>query len=222
MLNSIIDLNDIRPAAVLICFGCALAMGLLAAFVYAKQNTCSRSLAVTLALLPLVSAAVILVVNGNLGAGIAVAGAFSLVRFRSAPGSAGEILSVFLAMAVGLCCGAGYVAIAGIVLAMYLAALLVLNAVSFGRGGKTERILRITVPEALDYEGLFDDILREYTASAELESVRTAEMGSVYRLEYRVALNGGTVRREMLDAIRTRNGNLEVLCGRVPEKRDTI
>ncbi len=222
MLDSLIDTANMTLGAVLICFGSALIMGVLASFVYTRKNACSRSLAVTLALLPMVSAAIILVVNGNLGAGIAVAGAFSLVRFRSAQGSAYEILSVFLAMAIGLCCGAGYVGIAAVVLLLYIPAVLLLTAVPFGNTARSERTLRITIPEALDYEGLFDDVLARYTASASLESVRTAEMGSVYRLEYRITLKGDVVQRAMLDAIRTRNGNLEVLCGRVPEKHETI
>lgn len=221
MLNSIIDSGNIQIGPVLICLAAALVLGIIASFVFSKKNVCSRSLAMTLALLPLVSAVIILVVNGNLGAGIAVAGAFSLVRFRSAQGSAHEILSVFLAMALGLCCGAGYVAIAAILLVIYLAALLLLDTFRFGSGSRTERTLRITVPEALDYEGLFDDVLKQYCSAWELETVRTAEMGSVYRLEYKVTLPG-PVSRAMLDAIRTRNGNLEVLCGRVPERRETI
>ncbi len=222
MLNSIIDPTDIRIGSVLICLAAALLLGVIASFVYTRRRARSRSLAVALALLPLVSAAIIMVVNGNLGAGIAVAGAFSLIRFRSAPGSAHEILSVFLAMALGLCAGAGYVIIAALVLALYIAALLILDALKFGSGPESRRTLKITVPETLDYEGLFADILRRHTASWELESVRTAEMGSVYRLEYRVTLAAPGVSRAMLDEIRARNGNLEVLCGRVPEKHESI
>ena len=132
------------------------------------------------------SAAVIFVVNGNLGAGIAVAGAFSLVRFRSAQGSAHEILSVFLSMSLGLCAGAGYVGIAALLLLLYIAVMLLLSALHFGEEGDAERLIKITVPEVLDYENLFDDVLNQHTKHWTLESVRTAEMGSVYRLEYRV------------------------------------
>ncbi len=222
MLNSILDTSNITIGPVLLCLGTALVLGILAAWFYARHTSCSRSLAMTLALLPLISAAVILVVNGNLGAGIAVAGAFSLVRFRSAQGSAQEILSLFLAMALGLCAGAGYVVIAAILLGIFLAALLLLDAVRFGQEKTSERTLKITIPETLDYEGLFDDLLAQGTERYSLESVRTAEMGSVYRLEYRITIAGESVSRAMLDGIRARNGNLEVLCCRTAEKHEAM
>ena len=222
MLNSILNLNNITLIPVLVCLLSAVALGVIASLIYGLKNVCSRSLRLTLALLPLVSATVILVVNGNLGAGIAIAGAFSLVRFRSAQGKAQDILAVFLTMALGLCCGAGYVAIACILLAIYAAAVFLLDAVGFGRERLCERALRITVPESLDYEGLFDEVLAQYTRRYSLEGVRTAEMGSVYRLEYLVTLPGPVPPRAMLDAIRERNGNLEVLCSRVPEKHDVM
>ena len=144
------------------------------------------------------------------------------MRFRSAQGRAQDILAVFLTMALGLCCGAGYVAIACILLGVYLAAFFLLDAVHFGRERLSERTLRITVPESLDYEGLFDEVLSRYTRSYALESVRTAEMGSVYRLEYLITLPAPVPARAMLDAIRERNGNLEVLCTRVAEKHDVM
>ena len=222
MLNSIIDSAALEAGSVLICLAGALLLGVAASFVCSKAFGFSRSLSMTLALLPIVSATVILVVNGSLGAGIAVAGAFSLIRFRSAQGSALEILAVFLAMAMGVCAGAGYVVIAAIVLAISLAALLALKALKFGSAPDAARVLKISVPEALDYEGLFDDILGRYTAGYELESVHTAEMGSVYRLEYRITLPRSAAVRAMLDEIRTRNGNLEVMCGRIPEKREAF
>ena len=222
MLDSILNTTHITLGPVLICLFGALALGLLTGLFYSRRGACSRSLAVTLALLPPVSAAVILVVNGNLGAGIAVAGAFSLVRFRSAQGSAHDILAVFLSMAVGLCCGAGYVVLAALAAVLVLGTELVLGWLRFGEEKHTERTLKITVPEALDYEGLFDDLLQANTRRYSLESVRTAEMGSVYRLEYRVTLDGPTVKRAFLDALRTRNGNLEISCTRVAEKHEVM
>ena len=148
IMNTILDLNHVTAGPVLICLLSALGMGLLAGLYYWRCARCSRSLVTALVLLPLVSAAVILAVNGNLGAGIAVAGAFSLVRFRSAQGSAHEILAVFLSMCLGLCCGAGYVAIAAIVLVIALAAELLLKVTKFGAETGSERTLKVTVPEA--------------------------------------------------------------------------
>ena len=161
-----------------------------------------------------------MLVNGNLGTGVAIAGAFGLVRFRSAPGTAREISGVFLSMALGLATGMGYVGLAlpfGIV-ALSLAptpaigdsvariledmrletcgthgptaALALLTAVNFGQRSESERVLKITIPESLDYDGLFDDLFDQYTRSHTLERVKTANMGTLYELEYRVTLPG--------------------------------
>ena len=222
MLDSVLKTGSVTLPILLLCLGTALILGIIAAFVYSRKFGCSRSLAMTLALIPLVSSAVIMVVNGNLGAGIAVAGAFSLVRFRSAQGSAQDIMAVFLAVSLGLCCGAGYVAVAALLLVIYLAALLLLNALRFGEEKAIRRMLVITVPEVLDYEGLFDETLNHWTRAWSLERVRTAEMGSVYKLEYEITLNGTAVRREMLDQLRTLNGNMEVLCCRIAETRPVM
>ena len=221
MLN-LFDLIPVSEVSVLICMACALLFGVLEALFYSRRCVCSRSLTLSLALLPLVSAAVILAVNKSVGTGIAVAGTFSLVRFRSAPGSARDILAVFLSVALGICCGAGLVIAAAMLLVLWVGALLLMDLTHFGEEKKSERLLRITVPETLDYEGLFDDLLTRHTAAWSLEGVRTAEMGSVYRLEYRVTLPGPAVSREFLDALRTRNGNLEIQCCRYAERREAI
>lgn len=128
---------------------------------------------------------VIMLVNGNLGTGVAIAGAFGLVRFRSAPGTAREISGVFLSMALGLATGMGYVGLAVVAFVILAAALALLTAVNFGQRSESERVLKITIPESLDYDGLFDDLFDQYTRSHTLERVKTANMGTLYELEYR-------------------------------------
>ena len=167
-----------------------------------------------LALLPLIVQMVITLVNGNLGAGIAVMGVFNLVRFRSIPGSAKDIGSVFLAMAIGLADGMGYVGLAALTFVIAAIALVALTALRFGQRGSGERILKITIPENLDYEGLFDDLFDQYTRVHTLVKVKTSNMGTLYELEYRVTLRSDSVPKAFLDALRCRNGNLNIVCGR--------
>ncbi len=163
-------------------------------------------------MLPAIVQLVIMLVNGNIGAGVAVAGTFSLVRFRSQPGTAREITLLFLAVAVGLATGMGYVALAGVFF-LIVAALLALLSLT-DTAGDRRRILKITIPENLDYEALFDDLLEKYTEKHTLDRVRTSNMGTLYELQYTVVLRGTTVPKDFLDGIRCRNGNLNVSCGR--------
>lgn len=149
---------------------------------------------------------------------MAVAGAFSLVRFRSVPGTAREIGAIFLAMAIGLATGMGYVALAAIFFVIVAAALLALTAMSFGERSPRERLLKITIPENLDYDGLFDDIFRQYTSSHTLERVKTTNMGTLYELQYHITLKEAQVPKAFLDALRCRNGNLNILCSREMQK----
>ncbi len=179
MLDSILTSGLTLPTF-LICTAASLILGLLTALVCMYRQRCSRGFAVTLAILPAMVQMVILLVNGNIGAGVAVAGAFSLVRFRSVPGTAREIGAIFLAMAIGLATGMGYVALAAIFFVIVAAALLALTAMSFGDRSPRERLLKITIPENLDYDGLFDDIFRQYTSSHTLERVKTTNMGTLY------------------------------------------
>ena len=179
-------------------------------------------MAVTLALLPAMVQIIILLVNGNLGAGVAVSGAFGLVRFRSAPGSARDITCIFLAMTLGLATGMGYIGIAVVTGAAMCLLLLVYAALSFGRRPEEEKELKITIPENLDYTGLFEDLFAEYTRSAELISVRTTGMGSLYSLHYHVTLVSSEAEKQLLDAIRCRNGNLDIVCGKVPQAKEAL
>lgn len=223
MFESIFAKGSLSAGNVLLALGAALILGIASAAYYAFRNRfATRSFLLTAALLPLITATVIMAVNGNLGAGIAVAGSFSMIRFRSAQGSGQEILAVFLSASLGLCLGAGYVAVACLLLVLYIAALQLLGLLRFGERAERQRELRISLPEALDYEGLFDDLLDGHFAAYELERVHTIEMGTAYQLVYRVIPRDACGDREFLDAVRERNGNLPVSLGRVPETRQTI
>ena len=191
----------------------SLALGFLIALVFMYRNRTSRSMVTTLVLLPAAVQTVILLVNGNLGIGIAVAGAFSLVRFRSIPGSAREIAALFIAMTVGLAAGTGYLLAAVLFAILMSLAMLLLAKLRFGEPKEGIRELKITVPEGLDYETIFDDLLGKYTKDNELTRVRTTNMGSLYELTYRVTMTNSST-REFLDNLRTRNGNLNITLSR--------
>lgn len=206
----------IAPADFLLCLGVSLALGLLLALCYLWRSRSSGSFVMTLALLPAVVCVVIMLVNGNIGTGVAVAGAFSLVRFRSAPGSAREIGAIFIAMGAGLAAGMGYLAYAFLfVLVLGLVSVLY-TASGFGTSRKAgaERVLRVTIPEDLDYTEVFDDIFAQFTEHCERTQVKTTGMGSLFRLTYRVTLRDSAEEKHMLDALRCRNGNLEVSLAR--------
>ncbi len=221
MLNSIIG-SQITLGAFLICTAVSMVLGIGLAFVGMYRERSSQSLALTLAVLPTAVQVVIMLVNGNIGAGVAVAGAFGLVRFRSQPGTAREIAVIFLAMAVGLATGMGYVVLAVLTFVLAGGLLMILTLLRFGQKNEAERILRITIPENLDYEGLFDDILDEYTSDYELVRVKTTNMGTMFDLEYRIMMPGNSVPKAFLDDLRCRNGNLTIQCSRNVMKEVTL
>lgn len=213
MLNSILGI-EITLSSFLICTGVSLLLGIGIALVAGYRSRSTQSLAITLAILPAVVQAVIMLVNGSIGAGIAVAGAFSLVRFRSAPGTAREIAAIFLAMAIGLATGMGYVGLAVLLFLILAGAMLALTAMRFGQKEDAGRILKITIPEDLDYDGLFDDLFERYTTAHTLEKVKTTNMGTLYELRYRITLRQEPVPKVFLDELRCRNGNLNITCCR--------
>lgn len=217
VLESIIG-TQITLGAFLICTGVSLALGLGSALLCMYKSSYTQSFIITLAMLPALVQVVIMLVNGNIGAGVAVAGAFSLIRFRSAPGTAREIGLIFLSMAIGLADGMGYVILAALFFAIMAAYTLALTVLRFGGARESERELKITIPENLDYDGLFDDLFEKYTRSARLERVKTTNMGTLYELHYRVVLREEQVPKAFLDELRCRNGNLNIVCGRVVSK----
>lgn len=196
----------------LACVGASLVIGLIIAAAYIFKTRYTKSFIVTLAILPAVVCVVIMMVNGNVGAGVAVAGAFSLVRFRSVPGNAKEIVALFLAMAAGLITGMGYIAFAFLFAVILSAILMLYSTLDFGAKKRTAayKTIRITVPENLDYTGVFEEVLEKYTTAYELTGVKTTNMGSLFRLTYDATLRDTALERELIDELRCRNGNLEI------------
>jgi len=212
LFNSLIGVQ-MSVSAFLLCECSALVLGFLAALTFTRLGRHSAAFVRTLALLPPLVALVIMMVNGNIGAGLAVAGAFALVRFRSAPGTADEITGVFFAVAIGLACGMGFVGYAALLLVLVAGAALLMRRFRFGEAADAERVLRITIPENLNYDKMFDDLFLLYTRRYTLERVRTTNMGTLYELSYRIELKDPELTRDLLDAIRCRNGNLNITCG---------
>lgn len=213
MLESIIT-GEITLKVFLLCAAASAVLGILTALVATRGARSSQSFCITVALLPLAVQMVIMLVNGNLGAGVAVAGAFGLVRFRSAPGTAREIAAIFSAMALGLATGMGYLALAVLFFVIFAAVMLLLTALKFGAGDDAERILKITIPENLDYDGLFTDLFERYLRTYTIEQVKTSNMGTLYELQYRVTFRQAEGTKAFLDELRCRNGNLNICCAR--------
>lgn len=196
----------------ILCVGCALLAGLIIALMYTVKTRYSKGFVATLALLPAVVCVVIMMVNGNLGTGVAVAGAFSLVRFRSVPGSAKEICSIFLAMGAGLVAGMGYLAYAILFALIVGFVQMIYSCIDFGYGKTASKYktIRITISEDLDYSDVFEDVMNEYTVSHELTQVKTTNMGSLFKLTYDIVLKNNEKEKEFIDELRIRNGNLEI------------
>ena len=225
MLSSIfasVIQNSFTLPVALLCTGVSLVLGIGVALVYMTEKRYNKGFVVTLALLPAMVQLVIALVNGNLGAGVAVAGAFTLVRFRSVPGSAREIGSIFFAMAIGLATGMGYLFYAFLFFIIIGAVNIILSKSRFGNENRSMHTLKITIPENLDYEGLFDDLFEKYTYSAEIDRVKTTNMGSLYEISYLVQLKTAAAPKEFLDELRCRNGNLNIICGRQTTNRDEL
>jgi len=223
MLSSILAQNGtITTSEIFTCTLTSIVLGLVIAAVFMFKNSYSKPFVITVALLPVIIQSIIMLVNGNLGAGVAVMGAFSLIRFRSAPGGAREILTIFFTMAVGLACGMGYIVYAALFTLMVGAVTMALTLSPFGDGKQNNKRLRITVPEDLDYSHVFDDIFKKFTDKADLRKVRTTNLGGLYELQYDIALKHTDMEKAMLDEIRQRNGNLTVSCGIAATARDEL
>lgn len=223
MLMNVINESALSMTeASLVCLVASLVLGVVIALIYMRNNTYSKSFVVTLALLPAIVQTVILLVNGNLGVGVAVMGTFSLVRFRSIPGSASEILAVFFAMAVGLATGMGFVLYAVVFTLIIGVVMFLYNHTSFGEGSGLRRTLKVVIPEDLDYAGIFDDLFAQYTRKATLERVHSTNLGSLFELRYTITLKDAAKEKELLDRIRERNGNLNITCGRMAAGKEEL
>lgn len=222
MFTSIITAGSLTITEALICSGTSLVMGFLISIVFMIKGTYTKNFAITLALMPIIVQVMIMMVNGNLGTAVAILGVFSLVRFRSRPGDSMEILAVMMAMAVGLATGMGFVTFAILLTVIICLVWLILFKTPFGEKRKIEKELKITIPENLDYNGIFDDIFKEYTSKVSLQRVRTTNMGSLYELCFYITVKDPGKEKEMIDAIRCKNGNLPVVCGMVPVKFEEL
>ena len=222
LFNDVFTSTAVKPLTMLEAIGVAFILGLVVAKVYQYKTFYSKSFVMSLALLPTLIAIVIFLVNGSLGAGVAVMGAFSLIRFRSAPGGAKELVSIFLAMTIGIAIGMGYLVFATAFTLIMSVAILLLEKLNFGQMQHAMRQLTIVIPESLDYESIFDDIFDKAASHLELASVKTSDMGSLFKLKYIIQLNGKMTEKELMDALRTRNGNLEIAISRYITKENEL
>ena len=213
MFNTIFDTSasgmDIPTA--LIAAGAALALGLLLAITHMKTSQTTKGFLITLAVLPLLVMAVMIMINGNLGTSIAILGAFSLIRFRSLQGRAKDLLAIFFAMMIGLACGMGHILFGTVITIVAIIAIIIFTYTPFLEPNRSERVLKIVIPEDLDYEEVFADTFKKYTSRAHLVKMKTMNMGSLYKLTYDVKIKHGVKEKEFLDEIRVKNCNLKVL-----------
>lgn len=221
LFGSVID-TSIDAKSFLICTAASILLGLLAAAVHMFRNNYSRSMVVSLALLPFVVQCVIMMVNGNIGAGVAVAGAFSLVRFRSAQGTAREIAAVFLAMAIGLSTGMGYIAVALLLALISSAILFICTLAKFGSEKPDTRILRVTFPDNIDFTTAFSGVFAKYLSGSELIKYKTTNLGSLFVVTYRITLKKGINEKQFIDELRCLNGNLDIACMMRPDEQEML
>ena len=222
MLNSIFSetASSVELSSILLCSIISIILGVVIALTHKQTSKYNKNFLVTLSILPLLVQTIIIMLNGNLGTSVAITGAFSLVRFRSLPGTSKEILSVFFAMTVGLATGMGHLVFAIIITIIGSLAIFILSKVALFNNNKKEKILKIMIPENLDYTNVFDDIFETYTEKVELEQVKTTNMGSMFDLSYRIILNENVNEKEFLDDLRVKNGNLKVMISHPIEESD--
>lgn len=224
MFTSFLDTasGTISSIDALICLIISLILGLVISLTYMSNKSYSKNFVITLVIMPALVQIVIMLVNGNLGTGVAVMGAFSLVRFRSVPGSSKEISFIFFSMAVGIATGVGYIAFAFIVTTIICLIFLLLNKTSFGEEKTCDKKLKITIPENLDYTHIFDDLFEKYTKTAFLEKVKTTNLGSMLELHYNVTIKNSEVEKDFIDNLRCRNGNLTIILSRTPSQNEEL
>ena len=214
--------GGISIESVMICTLTSILLGVGISIIYMLQGGTSKNFSISLVLLPVIIQVVIMMVNGNLGTGVAVAGAFSLVRFRSVPGTSKEICCIFFAMAVGLATGMGFIAFAVCMTMIIGALLLVLSKTKFGEIQDNSKVLKITIPENLDYTEIFEDIFKKFASEVSLVKVKTVNLGSMYELNYRIVLKDSTKEKVLIDELRCRNGNLTIVCARTTKDKEQL
>lgn len=222
MLNSLFSstTSQVEISSILLCSLVSIILGVIIALTHKYTSKYNKNFLTTISVLPLLVQTVIIMVNGNLGTSVAILGAFSLVRFRSLPGTSKEILSVFFSMTIGLATGMGHLVFASIITIIGCIILLLLNKITLFDKDKQEKILKITIPENLDYTTVFDEIFNEYTKTVELEQVKTTNMGSMFDLSYRIILNKDINEKQFIDDLRVKNGNLKIILTHPLEESD--
>ena len=211
--NELIGLE--KPWQFFLCLSIALVLGVAIAACYMFKNEYSKNLVFTIALLPPIVCILIMLVSGSMGAAIAVGGVFALTRFRSATGTSREIVQIFLAMATGLTLGLGYIWIAVILVVLIEAVSFIFTLTHFGETSKLKRSLKVTIPEELDYNEIFDDIFKKYTTKAVLVRVKLKNLGTLFQLSYDIVLKNAKDEKALIDEIRVRNANLDIICAKV-------
>lgn len=212
MLESILSsTTELSIENLLICSAVSIVLGIIIAVVHRYTSKYTKNFLVTLAVLPILVQSIILMVSGNLGTSIAIVGAFSLVRFRSLPGTSKEILSVFFAMTIGLATGMGQLVFAGIITLLVSIVLVIFSKISFGNIKSNVKLLKVTIPDNLDYTEVFDDIFDKYVNSYTVESVKTVNLGSLFEITYMVNIKKDINEKKFIDDIRCRNGNLKII-----------
>lgn len=215
--------SGVNAGSFFLCMAVALVTGFLFAWANYFHSRSSKSFLVTTTLLPAAVAMVILLVNGNIGIGVTVAGAFALVRFRSAAGSAKEICTIFIAMVCGLAFGVGYLAYGVLFAVIAGVVLFVLAKIKlWEHKDDREKKLSITMPEELDYANVFDDLFVKYTDFHSLLKVKTVNMGSMFRATYNVKLKKGVSEKQFVDDLRCRNGNLEIVLSQTEDAESDL
>lgn len=209
MFSSIIG-TSITIENFMICLITSFILGFVVSIIHMKTSRSNKNFVSTLAILPMLVTMVIFLVNGNLGTSVAIVGAFSLVRFRSIPGNSKEILNVFFVMAIGLACGTGYIGYAILFTLITALISLILSLTNFGDRSSNEKILKILIPENLDYTNAFNDIFEKYLNSYDLIQSKTTNMGSLFELTYSVDVKKDMNEKKFIDEIRCRNGNLKI------------
>ena len=222
MFDSIIVAEQMTTLEQLICMAAAIILGFVISFTYIKTGAYSKNFCRTLVIMPVLISAVMILVNGNLGTSVAVLGAFSLVRFRSLQGTSRDISFILLTMTIGLATSMGYIKFAVILTVAICVIIFFLAGVNYGEKKSLEKELRITIPENLDYNGIFDDIFSKYLKKVTLISVKTTNLGSMYEICYNINLYDEKQEKEMIDEIRCKNGNLNIVCGRLNYSQEEL
>ena len=221
MFNSVISSEGLTLTSCLICVISSILLGLIISFIHIKSGKNSKNFIITLTLLPLLVATVMIMVNKNLGTGVAIAGAFSLIRFRSISGTSREIISVFWAMAVGIAIGMGQIFFATIVTLVVSLVMFILNTSKYGENRDNEKILEIQIPEDLEYDTMFNEVFNKFTNNYDLIKIKTTNLGSLYELKYMINLKHDVSEKHFIDELRILNGNLKV-CLHKEDREDLL